>query len=95
MRSMKLKTFLTGKFCKTNDGFEERTFLCLPADKEPEDVLSKEQQAEFGDFFKPTGGGGQIYDEKSVLTLPNVPAAKLFAQIDQQGFATFVVLWKS
>ena len=93
MRTMKIKCFLTGKLRKCGGGLEERTFLCIPADKEVKDVLSREQQAEFGNFFRECGE--EFYTESDTLTLPQKPASELFKEIEEKGFATFIVQYGS
>lgn len=91
MRKMSMKFYLTGKFRKTHDGFEERTYLCIPSDKKLDDVLSAEQKREFN-YCEPSGE--HLYTEAEALTFPRVPVSELFKQIDSQGFATYIIATK-
>lgn len=88
--NMRISTFITGKFNKTSNGLEIRTFLVIPADKNPDDILSSDVKKELGNWWKKVGQD-EIITHGDKIAYGTQDATSIMQNIIKNGFATFTL----
>ena len=88
--SITISVFITGKIEQTKDGWDVTTFLVVPADKKPEDILPDNIKSELGMWWKKTGPD-EIIKAGEKIAYGTQDTTSIMKAIDSKGFATFTL----